>query len=138
MNRTRGFTLLELLVVVIIVGILAAVALPQFGKMTSRARRVEASNMVGSILTAEWVHFQENNTFLIFGSNAVLNASALLIDVPPSAATPWEYVGTVPGGAAVNCNVTATWDDVPAGADPLDLTLIGTILANGTRTVEAA
>jgi len=58
-----GFTLLELLIVVIIVSLLAAVALPLFTKMTSRARSAEASTAVGAILTAEALYYQEHNVF---------------------------------------------------------------------------
>lgn len=49
MHIERGFTLIEMLVVVLIVGILAAVALPQYNKAVVRARKAEAKVILDSI-----------------------------------------------------------------------------------------
>lgn len=62
-SKKSGFTLLELLIVVIVVSILAGVALPRFGKMTLRAKLSEAQNTIGAILTAEDLYYQENQKF---------------------------------------------------------------------------
>jgi len=48
-----GFTLLELLMVVIIIGILSSMALPQYIRMAEKARAVEAFQILGSIRGAE-------------------------------------------------------------------------------------
>lgn len=52
MNR-KGFTLIEMLVVVLIIGILAAVALPQYFKAVEKSRATEALSVLGSIAAAE-------------------------------------------------------------------------------------
>ena len=52
MNR-KGFTLIEMLVVVLIIGILAAVALPQYFKAVEKSRSTEALSVLGSIAAAE-------------------------------------------------------------------------------------
>lgn len=49
MNNHKGFTLTELLTVVIIVGVLASIALPQYSKSVERARATEAMQVVKSI-----------------------------------------------------------------------------------------
>jgi prepilin-type N-terminal cleavage/methylation domain-containing protein len=49
----RGFTLIEMLVVVIIISVLAAIGAPQYFKVVERARMVEATAMLGTIRSAQ-------------------------------------------------------------------------------------
>lgn len=59
----EGFTLVELMVVVAIVGILVAVAIPQYSKYQSKARQTEAKTDLESIYTAETSYAVENSSF---------------------------------------------------------------------------
>ena len=63
-NRKKGFTLIELMVVVIIIGILAAVAVPIFRGQTKRAIASEGEALLGSVRTAELVYYSEHGTYL--------------------------------------------------------------------------
>ncbi len=51
-RRTRGFTLIELMIVVALVGILSSVALPEFERFTLRARTAERRTIMGGITHA--------------------------------------------------------------------------------------
>ncbi len=62
-RNNAGFTLLELLIVVIIIGILATVAIPQFTNATKRAKESEARAVIDSILTAEVAYYAEKGVF---------------------------------------------------------------------------
>ena len=59
----RAFTLIELLVVVLIIGILSAIALPQYRKAVERAHAAEAKIMLRAIANAHQVYYMANGTY---------------------------------------------------------------------------
>jgi prepilin-type N-terminal cleavage/methylation domain-containing protein len=63
LRNSRGFTLIELMVVVIIVGILASVAIPLYRSNVRKAAATEGAAFLGSLLTQERVYYAENSTY---------------------------------------------------------------------------
>ena len=61
--RAAGFTLIELLVVISIIGILAAVAIPQFGTYRRKGFDADAQANVRNMALSQEVYFLENNTY---------------------------------------------------------------------------
>lgn len=62
-SNESGFTLVELMVVVAIIGVLAAIAIPQYQKYQARARQSEAKISLAAIFTAERAHHAEHSSF---------------------------------------------------------------------------
>jgi len=62
-TEEKGFTLIELMVVVSIVGILAAMAIPNFLKFLAKAKQSEAKSNLSSIFTAEISYFGEHDSY---------------------------------------------------------------------------
>ncbi|MBH0090651.1 MAG: pilin [Pseudoalteromonas distincta] len=77
--KTKGFTLIELMVVVSIIGILAAVALPQYSKYMQRAELVDPLAMAAVIREDVTVYYLENRRFPASNEQAGVPASKFLI-----------------------------------------------------------
>ena len=64
LRNRKGFTLVELMIVVAIIGILAAIAIPNFLQFRLKAKTSEAKSNLGAIRSTEVAYFAEWNTWV--------------------------------------------------------------------------
>lgn len=108
-NVQKGFTLIELMIVVAIIGILAAVAIPAYQDYTARAQASEAVNLLGGLKTPIVEYFQtegEAPTLSKLGSVTISGKYVSSITASPAtgSATESTYTATFKS-TGVNSNL---------------------------------
>ncbi len=64
-NRLAGFTLIELMITVTIIGIVAAIAYPAYNQYVLRTHRQEGKDFLQKIANKQELYFASNNTYTI-------------------------------------------------------------------------
>jgi len=120
LREERGFTLIELIMVIVILAILLALALPSYLSTRRKAYYAEAAEKLQEWATAQWLYYVEKNEF--GGADAVSL---------PEDTDNWHFDGGDCSGAGP-CVARAV------GKGPVDgATITYTVLSSGSRVINS-
>ena len=123
-HNLRGITLIELMIVVVVVSILAAIAFPNYQEFSARAKRNEAKAALLQIATNQERFYLNNNTF-------TLDMTALGFSADPFTTETGSYVIDVTAADATNFSATATYQ---LGGSEASKCLTFTVDGRGAKT----
>ena len=127
-SRSKGFTLIELMIVVAIIAILAAIAIPNYLRYAMKSKTAEATTNLGAIRTGETAYYAENDVYKSCratpdagGTDVTPDEWGLPVDVTgvlefadigfePDGWVRYQYFASDDGGTPATFTATATGD----------------------------
>jgi len=119
-KKQSGFTLIELMIVVAIIGILAAIAIPQYQNYTGRAQAAEAITLFSGVKTSLAEYYNENDNWPTAAGSACGDDCNLAVGIDAASSIVGTYVSSVQvAGTGV---VTATFGSGVHSGDTMTFT----------------
>jgi prepilin-type N-terminal cleavage/methylation domain-containing protein len=141
MKKTHGFTLIELMIVVAIIGILAAIAIPKFADLIRKSNEGSTKGNLGAIRSALSIYYGEmEGWYPTVAPDSILTMEngKYLKSIPSCNTTPYHAIvsafdttnssGTVEGGTA------GAWEYQPNATPPTGAMTWGDVWVNCTHT----
>jgi type IV pilus assembly protein PilE len=129
MKKTRGFTLIEIMVVVTIIGILVAIAFPSYQNHLRKGRRAQAQSYLMEVTNAQHQYLLDARTYA--------PNEATLSKPMPTDVSSFYSINFVTAGAPPSFTITLTPSGVQAKDGTLTIDSTGAktrVDANGTHT----
>jgi len=124
----QGFTLIELMIVVAIVGILSAIAIPKFASLLEKSREGATQGNLAAIRSAVTIYYTDKEG--IFPGDLTTSFRSYLDPIPPAKATPLGNSNAVTLAWLIPTTPGVGW---AYEADPIK-TFYGSVFANSTAT----
>ena len=134
-KKSHGFTLIELMIVVAIIGILAAIAIPQFANLVAKSQEGRTKANLGTIRSALSIYYGDSEGWYpvaATGANlAVLTTGGRYLQAVPNADLPKTVNNAGHASTAVESAITATdpsgwlYDNGGAGSSTWGRVVVG-------------
>jgi prepilin-type N-terminal cleavage/methylation domain-containing protein len=103
-RNKQGFTLIELMIVVVIIGILAALAIPRFTKASDRAKEKEGDGIVKQIYTLQQTYYAREGDY----ADAVTRLEEVGFEAPTTLKNyTWDGDNSIADGACLAATPTS-------------------------------
>jgi len=102
----QGVTLIELVIVIVIVGILASIAIPTYSEYVLRTHRVEGKSALLKLAAAQEQYYLQNNTYAT--ATKLTTAPPAGLGIPATTENGWYTIAIADGANAAGYSATAT------------------------------
>jgi prepilin-type N-terminal cleavage/methylation domain-containing protein len=129
MNNEKGFTLVELMIVVVIMGILASIAIPKFAAIIQKSKITEAKSVLKQIIDLEQTYYFIASHYVSFAEGADCNE--INFTQPDLSKRRFEYKFDIVGAAPFDGSLATATENIDitgdgtSGDDGLTLTVTG-------------